>query len=44
MLRASLENFDKAIAKKAQLPATLVKQIERERSKAANHLANPNKS
>lgn len=44
MLRASLENFDKAIAKKAQLPATLVKQIERERSKAANRLANPKSS
>lgn len=44
MLRASLENFDKAIAKKAQLPATLVKQIERERSKAANRLINPKKS
>jgi tetratricopeptide (TPR) repeat protein len=38
MLRESVKNFDKAIAKKAQLPPTLVKQIERERSKAANRL------
>ena len=38
MLQESIENFDKAIAKKAQLPPTLVKQIERERSKAASRL------
>lgn len=41
MLKDSVENFDKAISKKAQLPANLVKQMERERSKAANRLTNP---
>ena len=38
MLQESIKNFDKAIAKKAQLPPTLVKQIERERGKAASRL------
>lgn len=41
MLGESIQNFDKAISKKAQLPSTLVKQIERERSKAASRLTNP---
>lgn len=41
MLRESIQNFDKAIAKKAQLPTTLVKQIERERGKATDLLTKP---
>ncbi|MBW4663238.1 MAG: tetratricopeptide repeat protein [Chroococcus sp. CMT-3BRIN-NPC107] len=40
MLQESIQNFDKAISKKAQLPTTLVKQMERERSKAASRLIN----
>lgn len=40
-LREAVDNFDKAIAKKEQLPARLVKQIERERRKAAERLGNP---
>lgn len=42
MLKESIQNFERAIAKKAQLPPTLVKQIENERSQAANRLTNPN--
>ncbi len=38
ILKESVENFDKAIAKKAQLPTNLVKQMERERGKAASRL------
>ncbi len=41
MLKDSVQNFDKAIAKKAQLPTNLVKQMERERGKAASRLTNP---
>lgn len=41
ILREAIGNFDKAIAKKAQLPVSLTKQIERERSKATNRLSNP---
>lgn len=39
LLGEAVANFDKALAKKAQLPAGLVKQIERERRKAAERLA-----
>jgi tetratricopeptide (TPR) repeat protein len=35
----AIENFDRAIAKKAQLPATTVQQLERERRKAATCLS-----
>lgn len=38
MLREAVKNFDLAITKKNQLPADLVKQIERERQKAAQRL------
>lgn len=38
MLKEAIANFDKAIAKKAQLPVNLTKQIERERRIAANRL------
>lgn len=41
ILKESIQNFDKAIAKKAQLPTNLVKQMERERGKAASRLTNP---
>lgn len=41
MLKESVENFDKAISKKAQLPTNLVKQMERERGKAASRLTDP---
>lgn len=37
-LSEAVQNFDKAIAKKTQLPAGLVKQIERERRKTAERL------
>lgn len=37
-LREAVENFDKAITKKTQLPASLVKQIERERRKTAERV------
>ena len=38
MLRETIQNFDKAIAKRNQLPSDLVKQIERERRKTAQRL------
>lgn len=38
MLQEAVKNFDQAIAKKTQLPASLVKQIERERHRTAEHL------
>ena len=38
MLREAIQNFDKAIAKRNQLPSDLVKQIERERRKTAQRL------
>ena len=41
ILREAVNNFDKAIAKKDQLPDALVKQLEREREKAAKRLDNP---
>lgn len=40
LFQDALTNFDKAIAKKEQLPDRLVKQIERERTKAAKRLSN----
>lgn len=39
ILREAVKNFDLAIAKKDQLPADLVKQIERERRKTAQRLS-----
>ncbi|PMB48241.1 hypothetical protein CEN39_23140 [Fischerella thermalis CCMEE 5201] len=39
LLREAVINFDQALAKKSQLPAGLVKQIERERRKAAQDIA-----
>lgn len=42
MLKESIQNFERAIAKKAQLPPTLVTQIENERTQAANRLTNLN--
>ena len=41
LLREAVEHFDKAIAKKTQLPASLVKQIERERRKTAQRIGQP---
>ena len=41
MLREAVSNFDLAIAKKAQLPPGLVKQIERERKRAADRFSKP---
>ena len=40
LVKEAVSNFDKAIAKKDQLPNDLVKQIERERKRAAR-LNNP---
>lgn len=40
MMQEAIANFDKALAKKSQLPASLVKQIERERRSATNRLNN----
>ncbi|PLZ51542.1 Sll0314/Alr1548 family TPR repeat-containing protein [Fischerella thermalis] len=39
LLQEAVINFDQALAKKSQLPASLVKQIERERRKAAQDIA-----
>jgi tetratricopeptide (TPR) repeat protein len=39
LLREAVINFDQALAKKSQLPASLVKQIERERRKTAQDIA-----
>lgn len=39
ILSEAVKNFDKAIALKEQLPVDLVKQIERERTKAAKRLS-----
>ncbi len=41
LMSEAISNFDKAIAKKAQLPNDLVKQIERERRKAAERISKP---
>ncbi|OKH28335.1 Sll0314/Alr1548 family TPR repeat-containing protein [Chroogloeocystis siderophila] len=38
-LKAAVENFDRAIAKKDQLPSSLVKQIERERSRTVQRVS-----
>jgi tetratricopeptide (TPR) repeat protein len=38
LLREAIANFDKALTKKSQLPASLVRQIERERNSAASQL------
>ncbi|OUL27200.1 hypothetical protein BV378_11150 [Nostoc sp. RF31YmG] len=39
-IQDAIANFDKALSKKSQLPADLVKQIEHERSSANNSLKN----
>ncbi|PMB07656.1 hypothetical protein CEN45_17005 [Fischerella thermalis CCMEE 5198] len=39
LLQEAVINFDQALAKKSQLPASLVKQIERERRKTAQDIA-----
>lgn len=41
ILKEAVKNFDRAIAQKAQLPPGLIKQIERERTKAAQRLGEP---
>jgi len=41
ILSEAISNFDKAIAKKSQLPNDLVKQIERERKKTAERISKP---
>jgi tetratricopeptide (TPR) repeat protein len=41
MLSEAVSNFDKAIAKKAQLPKDLVKQIERERRRTVERISKP---
>ena len=38
LIQQALTNFDQALAKKSQLPAGIVKQIERERQNAAQSL------
>lgn len=38
LLRTAVQNFDKAFAKKSQLPASVVKQLERERNNAKQDL------
>ncbi|MBE9008146.1 tetratricopeptide repeat protein [Fortiea sp. LEGE XX443] len=40
LFKEAIANFDKALTKKSQLPSSLVKQIERERSSAVNQLNN----
>ena len=40
MIQEAIANFDKALAKKSQLPASLVKQIESVRRSATNRLNN----
>lgn len=39
LVQEGVDNFNKALAKKEQLPASLVKQIERERRRATKRLA-----
>lgn len=41
VLKEAVNNFDKAIAKKAQLPNDLVKQIERERRRTTERIGKP---
>lgn len=36
IMQAALDNFDKALSKKSQLPASLVRQIQRERNNTVN--------
>jgi tetratricopeptide (TPR) repeat protein len=43
ILQEAVKNFDKAIAKKSQLPSGLVKQIERERRKTNQRLSTAQK-
>lgn len=43
LTQEAISNFDKALTKKAQLPASLVKQIEHERGNAVNSLNNAGK-
>ncbi|MEP0771767.1 hypothetical protein NDA06_21055 [Trichocoleus sp. ST-U1] len=38
LIKRAVENFDKAIAKEAQLPANVVKQLKRERDKAQRRI------
>ncbi len=40
LMQEAIANFDKALAKKSQLPDNLVKQIERERRNATNRVNN----
>jgi Tfp pilus assembly protein PilF len=40
MLREALQNFDKALASKSQLPAGLVRQIQRERDRTGREISN----
>ncbi|MFM2064026.1 MAG: hypothetical protein RLZZ507_3697 [Cyanobacteriota bacterium] len=40
LIKDAIANFDKALTKKSQLPASLVKQIESERNQAKNRLNN----
>ncbi|CEJ45144.1 Sll0314/Alr1548 family TPR repeat-containing protein [Umezakia ovalisporum] len=40
IMEEALVNFDKALTKRSQLPADLVRQIERERNNTFNHLNN----
>ncbi|MBE9049259.1 tetratricopeptide repeat protein [Nostocales cyanobacterium LEGE 11386] len=42
MIQEAVTNFDKALTKKSQLPASLVKQIERERNHSIKQLNNQN--
>ncbi|GAB1540709.1 Sll0314/Alr1548 family TPR repeat-containing protein [Scytonema sp. NUACC21] len=42
-MQEAIDNFDKALSKKAQLPASIVKQIERERGKAAKEITTVSK-
>jgi tetratricopeptide (TPR) repeat protein len=41
LIKEAIANFDKALTKKSQLPADLVKQIENERNRSVNSLNNP---
>ncbi|TVP68057.1 MAG: hypothetical protein EA343_00190 [Nodularia sp. (in: Bacteria)] len=42
IIQEAVVNFDKALTKRSQLPADLVRQIERERNNTVNHLNNLN--
>ncbi|KYC42804.1 hypothetical protein WA1_11775 [Scytonema hofmannii PCC 7110] len=43
LIQEAVDNFDKALSKKGFLPASVVKQIERERGKAAKEVASASK-